>query len=56
MEFDINRLKWTRQPAGFTIAEDKIEMITAPHTDLWQRTFLNVFGAKSLRYSFFDKF
>ena len=39
MEFDINRLKWTRQPAGFTIAEDKIEMITAPHTDLWQRTY-----------------
>ncbi len=31
--------KWTRQPANFKIAEDKIEIVTKPFTDLWQRTY-----------------
>lgn len=38
MKFDVNSLKWTREPADFSISENKIEIITAPHTDLWQRT------------------
>jgi len=36
---DVNTLKWTREPENFTIAGNKIEIITAPHTDLWQRTY-----------------
>lgn len=39
MAFDVNKLDWTRLPASSSIAEDKIEIITAPHTDLWQRTY-----------------
>ena len=39
MNFDINSLKWTRQPESCTIAENRIEKITNPHTDLWQRTY-----------------
>lgn len=39
MEFDVNKLEWTRLPASSSIASDKIEIITAPHTDLWQRTY-----------------
>lgn len=39
MKFDINKLKWTRAPKQYTITEDKVEMITEPHTDLWQRTY-----------------
>ncbi len=39
MDFDINKLKWTRKPADYTISKDKIEVITNPHTDLWQRTY-----------------
>ena len=39
MEFDINNLKWTREPEDFSIAEEKIEIITKSHTDLWQRTY-----------------
>ena len=35
MKFDINNLKWTREPESCTITEDKIEIITKPHTDLW---------------------
>ena len=31
--------QWTRQPKGFEIRDDSIEIITAPHTDLWQRTY-----------------
>jgi len=39
MNFPVNDLQWTRQPAAYTIAGDKVEIITAPHTDLWQRTY-----------------
>ena len=39
MIFDINKLQWTREPANYTISADKIEITTAPHTDLWQRTY-----------------
>lgn len=39
MEFDVNKLQWTRAPKQFTITEEKIEIITEPHTDLWQRTY-----------------
>ena len=39
MRFDVNQLKWTREPAEYEISSDKIEIITKPHTDLWQRTY-----------------
>ena len=39
MKFDIQKLIWTRAPADYTLHENKIEIITAPHTDLWQRTY-----------------
>ena len=39
MYFDINKLKWTREPADYTVSDDKIEITTNPHTDLWQRTY-----------------
>ena len=32
-------LEWTREPASYTVEEDKITITTAPHTDLWQRTY-----------------
>lgn len=37
--FDVKKLEWTREPESFDIKEDKIEIITKPHTDLWQRTY-----------------
>ena len=39
MGFCVKNLEWTRYPASSSIAEDKIEIVTAPHTDLWQRTY-----------------
>ena len=39
MQLDTSLLKWTRQPRSCTINPDKIEIVTAPHTDLWQRTY-----------------
>ena len=39
MEFDIQKLQWTRKPTDYTISNNKIEIITAPYTDLWQRTY-----------------
>lgn len=41
MEFNINDLKWIREPKNYSITENKIEIITEPHTDLWQRTYYN---------------
>lgn len=39
MEFKVENLKWIREPESYFISEDKIEIITQPHTDLWQRTY-----------------
>ena len=39
MDFDISKLQWIRQPAHCVISNEKIEIITQPHTDLWQRTY-----------------
>jgi regulation of enolase protein 1 (concanavalin A-like superfamily) len=39
MKININDFQWTREPEGFTITDDKVEVITKPHTDLWQRTY-----------------
>ncbi len=39
MKWNTNLLKWTREPENYTITENEIEIITQPHTDLWQRTY-----------------
>ena len=39
MKFDVNKLEWMRKPASSSIASDKIEIVTAPYTDLWQWTY-----------------
>lgn len=36
---NLKDFKWTRQPESYKIYDDKIEIITKPHTDLWQRTY-----------------
>ena len=38
-QIDLNALEWTREPAGCEINGDTIAITTAPHTDLWQRTY-----------------
>lgn len=30
---------WTRKPQDYAISDDQIDIITVPHTDLWQRTY-----------------
>lgn len=39
MKVNTKQLEWTRTPQDFLIGEDKIEIITKPYTDLWQRTY-----------------
>ena len=39
MKYDATKLKWIRKPKNFKISENRIEIITEPHTDLWQRTY-----------------
>ena len=36
---NLREMKWTREPAEYTIGSDRIEITTMPHTDLWQRTY-----------------
>lgn len=37
--FNPQSLVWTREPQVYEITENKITITTAPHTDLWQRTY-----------------
>ena len=37
--FDTSRLVWTREPAACLVSPGRIEIVTKPHTDLWQRTY-----------------
>lgn len=39
MNIDVNKLQWIREPADHSISADRIEIVTSPHTDLWQRTY-----------------
>ena len=39
MDFSISNFQWTREPASFLATDEKVEIITKPHTDLWQRTY-----------------
>ena len=36
---DLSKFKWTREPEHFSIKDNKIEIVTKPYTDLWQRTY-----------------
>lgn len=33
------KLFWTRKPEIVTVAQEMVEIVTEPHTDLWQRTY-----------------
>lgn len=35
----INKMEWEREPSHYEIKDCSIEIITKPHTDLWQRTY-----------------
>lgn len=39
MEFKKDALFWIRQPKQAIVTDDRIEIITEPSTDLWQRTY-----------------
>lgn len=39
MKWDANLLEWTRKPKNYALSDDRIQIITEPHTDLWQRTY-----------------
>ena len=36
---NLQNFRWTREPAAFTLSDDRVEIVTLPHTDLWQRTY-----------------
>lgn len=39
IKWDTSLLKWTRAPENYSMTDVRIEIITEPHTDLWQRTY-----------------
>ena len=39
MTFNIHDFRWTREPDSFLVSDDRVEIVTKPHTDLWQRTY-----------------
>ena len=38
-QINLASLQWTREPASYEVNGDTIRVTTAPHTDLWQRTY-----------------
>ncbi len=36
---DIKSMQWLNEPESYSLDWNKVEIITAPHTDLWQRTY-----------------
>ena len=36
---DVSNFSWTREPERCTIGPERIEVVTRPRTDLWQRTY-----------------
>lgn len=36
---NMDKFRWTRLPESYLVSEDKVEIVTKPHTDLWQRTY-----------------
>lgn len=41
MNMDLEEFVWTREPKAHVIDGDILRVTTAPHTDLWQRTYYN---------------
>ena len=39
MEFNLADFQWTREPAACTFDGEMLQVVTKPHTDLWQRTY-----------------
>ncbi|WP_418968510.1 DUF1349 domain-containing protein [Alloscardovia omnicolens] len=39
MQWSSQELQWIREPEHSTITDERIEIVTEPHTDLWQRTY-----------------
>lgn len=39
MEFHLEDMFWTYKPSSFDIGPEYVEILTMPHTDLWQRTY-----------------
>ena len=39
MKVNAKEMKWIRAPKQYKVTEDRVEIITEPHTDLWQRTY-----------------
>lgn len=39
MKVNAKQMKWTRAPKQYTVTEERVEMVTEPFTDLWQRTY-----------------
>ena len=36
---DFGTWEWTREPAAWSAEDGRVEIVTKPHTDLWQRTY-----------------
>ena len=39
MKVNTKSMEWTREPKEYRITEDRVEIMTKPFTDLWQRTY-----------------
>ncbi len=56
MKIDASSMEWIRKPKSYRVTKDKVEIMTEPHTDLWQRTyyhFKNDNAPKEIRFGIY---
>ena len=51
MKIDKEQWKWTREPREFSVSEDKIEIITNPHTDLADVKMITALNVQKMELS-----
>ena len=39
MNISMDVFSWTREPKSWTVTQNTVQIVTLPHTDLWQRTY-----------------
>ena len=54
MKVNAKEMKWIRAPKQYKVTEDRVEIITEPHTDLWQRTYYHFRNDSAPVFFFFS--
>lgn len=49
---NLKNFKWLYEPKQYVIKEDEVEVISEPHTDMWERTYYHFCNNNAPRFLF----